>query len=411
MLEAYRWWMCAGLFLFAVAAPAAPAARPWPQPSGYAPGIVRPSMPKERLNATVAAIYDAWKARYFHAGCTPGQAYIAYNLEGRADRKDAISCSEGHGYGMLLTVLLAGHDPKAQESFDALYAWVLAHPSRLTPGLMSWQQIEGCRDVPGENDSASDGDFDIAYALLLASRQWGEDGPVHYREAALRTIAAIKAGDINAATCTVKLGDWARKPAEVADVRTSDFMPDHLRAFGRATNDPLWAKVLDREYACLAALQKQSPIGLWPDFARNVGSDPTPAPPKFLESRYDGQYFYNACRVPWRMGVDALLTGEPRAISALAAANAFIVRATGGDPARIHAGYRLANGKPIDADDTSLAFTAPFAVSAMSEAGRQAWLDRLCARLLEPPGQDEDYYGRTVALLALVAISGHWWSP
>ncbi len=76
--------------------------------------------------------------------------------------------------GCCSRAFMAGHDPQAQASFNALLAWFHAHPSGLTRGLMSWQQVEGCLDVPGENDSASDGDLDIAYALLLGRQTVGQ---------------------------------------------------------------------------------------------------------------------------------------------------------------------------------------------------------------------------------------------
>ena len=120
---------------------------------------------------------------------------------------------------------------------------------------MSWQQFTGCRSRRGDDDSASDGDLDIAYALLLADRQWGSAGPIHYREEALKLLAAIKAGEINSPAATVKLGDAQTEGAELNDIRLSDFMPDHFRAFRRATGDPLWDRLLERGYACVSSLQ------------------------------------------------------------------------------------------------------------------------------------------------------------
>jgi len=53
--------------------------------------------------------------------------------------------------------------------------------------------------------------------------------------------------------------------------------------------------------------------GLLPDFFEPVSaSDPNlrPASPDFLEGPNDGFYYYNALRVPFRIGVDALLAGD-----------------------------------------------------------------------------------------------------
>jgi endo-1,4-beta-D-glucanase Y len=366
------------------------------------------------MDAAVAACYDQWKARYVHPGCAPGQAYVFYNLEGQAERKDAISVSEGHGYGMLLAAYLAGHDPSARQLFDSLHAYFRAHPSSFHPDLMSWQQVEGCRDRPGDDDSASDGDLDIAYALLLADRQWGSAGAVNYLAEARKVIAAIREADLNRKNPSVKLGNAAQAGEEVNDIRTSDFMPDHFRAFGRATNAPIWAALIDHGYTVVQSLQtRHAPTtGLLPDFVRRVNTDaPIPAKPKFLESKYDGDYYYNACRVPWRLGLDYLINGDERSRAVLAKINEFIERAAGGNPDSIRAGYFLKTGKAIDPDDETLAFTAPFAVAAMIDARDQPWLDRLWTRLSAERTSEETYFDQTVALLCMVAISGNWWSP
>ena len=135
-----------------------------------------------------------------------------------------------------------------------------------------------------------------------------------------------------------------------------------------------------------------------------------PAGRRYLESAYDGDYFYNACRCPWRIGIDYLLTGDERAKAALEKINGFIRHTTDGDPEKIRAGYTLA-GKAIHRDDTSLAFTAPFAVAAMCDATNQEWLDRLWAKIVKTPAEDDEYYGNTLKLLCLLALSGNWWSP
>jgi len=388
--------------------------RPFPQHSTYTEGSIKPSRPQAELDTATAAFYDVWKARYFHAGCKTGEAYIFYNREKTASSKDAISVSEGHGYGMLLTAFFAGHDPEAQESFDQLFAFFRAHQSHFTPSLMSWQQFRGCVDKAGDNDSASDGDLDIAYALLLADKQWGSTGAIDYHTEALKVIAAIKAGEVNLSIPSLKAGDWAREDmAQVSDMRVSDFMPGHLRVFGQASGDAIWGSMLDKSYGLVAHLQTRfSPeTGLLPDFVEHLNQpSPTPAKRKYMESAFDGQYFYNACRCPWRLGIDFLLTGDPRAKAALEKMNSFIEKKTGGDPDQIRAGYML-SGKVIHSDDTSLAFTAPFGVAAMADPAHQRWLDHLWMHIEEVPAKDDDYYGNTLKLLCLVTLSGNWWAP
>lgn len=396
------------LLLLAASAFAQAPSRPFPQHTRYAEGVILPRGERTKIDAEVARLYDEWKARYLHAGCAPGQRYVAYNREKVADNRDAISCSEGHGYGMLLVALMAGHDPDARREFDELNAWRHAHPSRFDRELMAWQQVTGCVDARDSNDSATDGDLDIALALLIADAQWPD---AHFRHEALRVIAAIRKFEINAATPSILLGDWVHEAIKnVNDTRLSDVMPGHFRAFAAATKDELWTALIDRTLAAVEHLQTSCATGLVPDFARQMETGkPVPAPPKFLESKHDGHFGYNSCRVPWRLGADFVLSGDPRTRAALERFNAFIEKAAAGDPQKIRAGYRIDTGKPLDKDDSSLAFTAPFAVAAMT--GRQAWLDKLWAHLVAASTDESDYFGNSIRVLSALVISGNWWTP
>ena len=149
--------------------------------------------------------------------------------------------------------------------------------------------------------------------------------------------------------------------------------------------------------------------GLFPDFAVWLGGAWQPAAPGFLEGRKDGFYSYNACRVPWRLGVDCLLTGDARARTLLAPLNAWAERVTGGDPAKLNAGYRL-DGSSLK-KDKSAAFNGPLAVAAMTDPARQRWLDALWAHLAARDVRREGYYSGTIQLLTMIVLSSNWWQP
>ena len=169
--------------------------------------------------------------------------------------------------------------------------------------------------------------------------------------------------------------------------------------------------MLDTTYALVQALFKQySPkTGLLPDFIVRKKDAYHPAQPDFLESENDGDFYYNACRFPWRMGTDVLMTGEPRAAAQLAALNTWIKAETGGDPAQVNAGYKL-SGKRTE-EDSDLSFTAPLMVSAMTSADNQEWLDALWKYNMGFKTADQVYYGNTVRLLCAIVVSGGWQSP
>ena len=105
------------------------------------------------------AYYDQWKAQFLVAA-GPGFYRVAF---GKTSPKHAKTVSEGQGYGMIIVALMAGYDPDAQDLFDGLWRFARAHPSDINADLMGWI-------VPpdgGGNDSAFDGDCDMAHALLL----------------------------------------------------------------------------------------------------------------------------------------------------------------------------------------------------------------------------------------------------
>ncbi len=147
---------------------------PFPQHTRYTAGTIKPSGTQEALDRVVVDFYKVWKRKYLRPTATD-QLYVAANAEGTFDSPKTASVSEGHGYGMLATVLMAGADSAAHADFDALYHFFRAHPTKTHPDLMAWQQIFKTPNVlaegHGDDDSATDGDLDIAYALLLADRQ------------------------------------------------------------------------------------------------------------------------------------------------------------------------------------------------------------------------------------------------
>jgi endoglucanase len=386
------------IFLLGALAPAGVAApaRPFgshPQP--LASGTLQPRVDPAERDRVTAAAYDAWAARYLEPACRPGQWRVAAGKDAPAH-----VVSEGQGYGMVIVALMAGHDPRAQARFDGLARYALDHPSGVDGRLVAWAQGRRCRDVQGR-DSATDGDFDIAYGLLLAHAQWGSGGAIDYLGAARRLLAGALEEDIHPRTDLPTLGDWTGPGARWSGTRPSDWMPGHFRAFAAATGDARWERVRRRVMRLAARVPRRS--GLLPDFVVRG----RPARAGYLEGADDGHYSWNACRTPWRIGTDAAYGGDPGAHRAAARASRWIRAKTRGRPARVRAGYSL-RGRAL-VDYGSMAFTAPFAVAAMSDPGGQAWLDALWAAMAS--GRSEGYYADSIRLQSMLVVSGNWWAP
>ncbi|WP_405017942.1 glycosyl hydrolase family 8 [Kitasatospora sp. NBC_00070] len=371
----------------------------------YADGTIKVSGNQAANDAKVVAYYQKWKAAFVTSKCSNS----AWSAIASTDA-DHPYVAEGQGYGLTILATMAGADSGAKTSFDRVLRFVLDHPSVNNGDLHAAEQDASCKSVDG-SDSATDGDLEIAYALLLADKQWGSTGTYNYKALAVKRINAIKASEVVAGTKLTNLGDWSSGNDNTMS-RSSDWVPGHFKAFRKATGDSAWDGILTAHQNVISHLQtKYAPTtGLLPDFVVNTNtSDPKPAPGKVLESPLDGAYSWNACRDPWRLGVDALTTGDAKSLAAVRKMNTWIKSATGGDPSKITQGYKL-NGSVAEAG-SSVAFIAPFAVAAATDPSSQAWLDAIWNNLNATPLDPSGYYGASIQLQVMIAITGNHWLP
>ncbi|MCU0431429.1 MAG: glycosyl hydrolase family 8 [Cytophagaceae bacterium] len=378
--------------------------KPYPQQLTFT-GCIKPSQHSQNtLNNHVSAYYTAWKSNYLRASANTAGAYYIQgeNTGGGSSDKGT---SEGHGYGMIIMALMAGFDANAKTYFDGLYKMYDNHRSSIDSDLMGWL-IDANESTSGTYSSATDGDLDIAYALLLAHYQWGSSGSINYLAQAIRMINAIKNSNINSSNRT-NLGDWDNNNF---NTRPSDWMFDHFKAFQCATGDNTWNTVHSTLSAAMNTIQTNySPIsGLLPDFV--VGSSPAPATAYFLEGPYDGHYYYNACRTPLRIVMDYAHYGTA---SAKTAVNKMITWAKGSavsnnNPANFNAGYYL-NGNNLPGNNYDDAvFIAPMVAAATCDAAHQTFLNSGWDIIR---GLQVNYFSDTYNLLSMLYISGNWWPP
>src|SRR6056297_910354 len=306
--------------------------RPFPQYTTYTQGTILPSnRTQEQLDNEVVEYYQRWKQRYLHQvpNAEPTQMFFHWNVSQSpwVYPTNSVTVSEAHGYGMLTLAFMAGADEKAQECFDAMYRFYKAHPSSINPSLMAWKQLE-VTDEEGniqiidveDNDSATDGDMDIAYALIMADNQWGSDGEINYREEGIKCIQAIYQESVNKEDWIILMGDWVNKikdenPQYYRATRGSDIMLDHIRLFAAVDQENVegWQKVYDQTVEIIAYNLEEWSVntGLLPDFLeKNEQGHFVPAEGTLLETENDGDYNWNACRVPWRIGVNNLLINQ-----------------------------------------------------------------------------------------------------
>src|SRR5690606_3194091 len=93
--------------------------------------------------------------------------------------------------------------------------------------LMGWVVADD-KVAQGYFGSATDGDLDIAYSLLLAYKQWGTSGSINYlTEAKRMIIKGIRTSYITK-DYRLNLGDWKNETS--TDTRPSDWMSAHFKA-------------------------------------------------------------------------------------------------------------------------------------------------------------------------------------
>ena len=382
----------------------------------YVAGILPTNASAADMDAVIRRCYDGWKSRSIaDVPTVPGGKAVRFGNSG-----SFLTVSEGMGYGMLIVVLMAGHDPQARATFDGLLATVRARPAYSIPEsyggryLMDWRlTIDGSStDAAGGGWNAFDGDLDIAMALLMADRQWGSStGAWNYKQEAIHTIHAMKAWNMHPNGTT--------KGLATSDVsRTSDYMISHFRAFGNATGDAWWSTtVVDR---CLWLVERMqtnfSSVGLMPDFLVQAdGSNPIPSPGGRGDFVMTEMYYYaNAQRNPWRWGTDYVTSGDARWKAVLDRMMNFFKSDTGGDPARTATGYAMNGSIPSPLfrpypNWTPKGMIGPQLCGAMADASHQAYLNALWA--YNANNFSHLYYDAELQLLPMIVASGNWWQP
>lgn len=369
-----------------------------------------------QMDAAIVTCHAAWKARNLvksptftaTTGTLAGQVITdAWHVR---FPNTAYACvSEGIGYGMLISVLMAGSDPDARTAFDGLLRTARGRPAygHINAGraeakyLHEWR-LSSTMGSAGDGWNATDGDLDIALALLMADRQWGSAGAVNYRQEALATIAALKS--VNFAATGEPRGP------QRTNTRTSDHMTGHFRAFRRATGDAFWDLAISRCYSLVTGIvASHSPVArLQPGFIVDCATTPAPSPGNLIEGPYEGIYDANAVRNPWRWGTDVLFSGDAGWQRVVSEMTTFLKADCGGNPFNAAGLYNL-DGSAVGGRYFAESTVGPLMVGCMVDPAHQGFLDTLWTA--HAGHFTTDYYDSELQLLPMLVASGNWWNP
>lgn len=246
-----------------------------------------------KATSAVAAAYTRWQQHYV-VKATDGSLFV--NSSDDASQKIAIS--EAQGYGLYVTVLAAqqGISAATEAQFDGLYQYYLAHRGHNTQ-LMGWQQTYDANGAVKSEDAANatDGDLYIAYALMLASKQFPNKGTV-YAKQANAILTDVLAHNYNPDKQILTTGSWVTAGTDAYTIfRSSDVLPVIFAAAADFTGDDRWTTLNTSMTTKLRAMADNTPSGLVSDMIDVSGDVPAAAK---ITSEDDKLYGYNAIRLP-----------------------------------------------------------------------------------------------------------------
>lgn len=395
-------------------APSATAQYPFPQNRESS----NCSYPLRYDNDAIRALYEKWKSDLVTSDGAGGFRRVARVAEPGLQPNSTVS--EGIAYGMLISVYMDD-----QPLFDDLWKYALQYrwTSMGTFGgggeatlLMNWyihadgNISGGGGDDPAGNGAATDADEDIAFALVMADRQWGGGGSLDrsYIDYATELIDDIWAFEIADERLPKNGSSWG----DDGNLNISYFAPAYYKVFAKVTGDNRWSSnVVDYIYQVIDQNLKpengNESNGLVPAWSTS-GGDPAQVGPG--QGGMAFHYQYDSCRTPFRIGQDACWNGDQRAKDYVAKTSSFFAPK---GPAGIVDGYEL-NGTdrpefPDSFGGLSGAFIGPASVGAMHDAQFQGFLDESYALLMQNNAwAGGQYYDESWIMLSALMLSGNF---
>ncbi len=344
-------------------------------PFGFKPSTITD---KDALNN-----YNKWKELYL-VKCNNG-----YRVTGETQDETRV---EAIGFGMLLSAYFAD-----KGTFDGIYNFYKSKRTANANKMMAWNVTCSGINDPG---SASDGDIDVAFALIVAHNQWGGN----YQNSAKNIIKIIKKSVVTTCNGLLTLAPGYSKESkegpmwggcDLTDIQY--YTPAFFRVFADVSGDNEWDKLADDTYTILNAAAHPE-TGLVPDW-QSVSGTPRGNSNRIAYFRYD------ACRAPWRLALDYLWNGNSQSKEWCTKISSW---ANTVGAANIKDGYNLDGIENSDGNHNS-AFVGGFAVAAM--CNNQVIADRFGNEMLSSKLGDSNWFIMSTRSLYLLTITGNFWKP
>lgn len=360
----------------------------------------RLSYPRKANAVDVRRAFDAWRSEIVTA-----EGALGFLRTRRPDTPDGVAnstVSEGIAYGMMIAVMM-----DEQPLFDAFWQYACCWLN--DNGLMDWYIAPDASRRLGLG-GATDADQDMAWALIMADRQWSSSPVLEesYLSYAKRQVERLWQFEVDHDAYPGMLlpgDDWRGKNV----FNPSYFAPSQYRLFGEVSgNVEGWQRVIDRGYAiidrALAAAPGGAERGLVPAWCTDEGV-PTEAFPGAMTN-----YQYDSARTPFRILQHWVTDGDPRACNYLQKVVGFFAP-IGADA--IVDGYQL-DGTPAPDPHSarptdSAVFVGSVGAAAMHDARFEALLEGCYARARTGELLTRSrYYNHCWTVLSLLMMTGNF---
>lgn len=350
---------------------------PFPRAGTYKYGVKAGTTYAPALGGEINTAFKAWKTAQLDS--SGSMMRVKFD-------NTTYTVSEGIGYGMLIMVYMDNTVNNTQGQFDKL--WAYYKNFRNSNGLMHWK-IQGFSSANQQN-GATDAELDVALALLMAYKQWGN---AQYLTDAKSLISIIWNKEV--ASNRLKPGDaWDdyKNP--------SYFSPGALELF-KLVDANGWDAVMTSEYSMIKANQNAT-TGITSDWCTTSGSAVQGKETKQMGMNYDG------VRTPWRLAIGYAWFGHPDAKIIDDKLTNWLTSSTSpiaNKVANIKDGYRQ------DGTATSTyyvaTFVGAFGAAGMTNADRQAWVNSTYAQL-KVGADGSGYYHSSLKVLYQLLMSGNF---
>jgi len=251
---------------------------PYPQRKQYGNSTINVS--NSTADADLKNKFQKYLTNFYVTGTCPNNTACArikfYDPDKPSDANFTVS--EGIGYAMIMAVYFSDATTSYEDQFKRLWAYYKTHTNG--NGFMNWK-IEGFGAGSNQQNGATDGDLDVAFALILGSYQFDN---AQYKTDGDALAAKILQYEVTSGSNLLKPGDaWDsdRNPSYVAPAAFALFS-----GFG---------SVQSANYEFLKKNQNKD-TGLPSDWADNNGN-----PKQCSSCGYNGtNYGQDAVRAPWR---------------------------------------------------------------------------------------------------------------